>query len=825
MKYLHTVSTVSILALLFGTASFAQETNPLKVEIPAQQVGDALNLFAEQSGLQVVLYTSDASGLKTESVAGTFDNAEVALDALLASTGLEYSFLNDRTVAVNSAVDDEGSMTSGKHLPASNEVTMAQVQTSAEAERPIPENQQNQTSQEPNKEAYTPPRFEEVIVTASRRDRRLQDSTISATVVSGQQLDLEAPESFVDFANFLPSLSVVGSGRGANRITIRGVSALNQTGGATTGLYVNETPIGTDLGSLPEAATFDLESIEVLRGPQGTLFGQASMGGTIRVVTNKPDTELFSGKYRLSTTNVDNGGTGWSGAAAINIPLVSGRSGVRLVASHEEVPGYIDNPSTGESEINTNEISSFRASALFNATDNFSIEGTLLFEDTERGALDLLQPEAADFQTVAAISEWGDQELLVGNLTLSYSLPKFDIVSSSNFYDRETNTLDDDGTGFGFTIGVDNGEESFVQELRLVSTNDGPVEWLVGGYYVDQKTFGVQTISTIVDLGPPPAPQAGDALQVFEGNVNKETLAIFTDWTFSLSDTTRLSVGGRYTDENIVRTDASITAVDFDESYTVFTPKAAIAHDFSDDIMVYGTIGRGARAGGFNSFIALFDPNPSQSRFLSFEPDTLWTYELGAKSTWADDRLILNAAVFFTDWSDAQLRVNSGFFNIPATTNAGDVEVRGIEIEATATPTESLSLGLTASFTDAEFAALDPTNTLPVVEGDQLPYTFDQNISAFVEYRRPISNSGFDFSFNANVNHVGDGFAAPGSDLAIGDFTITNISLGLSSDKTRIVVFADNVSDERGLVNRSQFSPLVSIMRPRSIGIRVLGNF
>lgn len=822
------LASVAIASLLIMAPNAGADVQTEEFDIESQDLGPALRAYGLAADRQVMFSDAVVSGKQSGTLNGYY-SADQALDLLLAGTDTPYSVSPDGVVLVGISDSPQPSAvstasTSSAAAPAPD----ASAQTTSGPDAAADETDAEELADEADASDLTESelRTETVYVSASRRNIPYQDSTLTASILSGELLDRSAPESLIDFANTLPSLSVVGSGRGDNRITIRGIAALDQTGGATVGTYVNEIPIGADLGSTPETATFDLESIEVLRGPQGTYFGQASMGGTIRIVTKKPDPSGFSSKYRVGVSSVDDGGTGFNLAGAVNIPIVEDKAAIRLVGSYDEIAGYIDNDNTGEDDANTNENTSLRASGLFEVTNNTTLEGTYIYEKAERGALDRLDENALpDYQFNAPLDEFADQELHIANATLTVAFPAFDLVSSTNYYDRSVDSLDDDGSTIGFTVQQDVSEESFVQELRLVSTHGGAWEWVVGAFYLDQSNSGTQTIRTLIPLGPVPfAPQPGDILQQFIGDSSITNTAVFADVTYAINDKLRVSVGGRYTDEEVTRNALGIP--ELNDSFNVFTPKFSVAYDVTDTFLAYGNISKGARAGGFNAFIA--DPffgagagNP----FLSFEPDTLWSYEIGAKTSWDDGRFILNGALYFTDWSDAQLRVNSGIFNIPATSNAGKVEVTGLEIEALARPTDNLDLGFSASFTEAEFAELDPANTLPVSVGDPVPYTFDQNLSAHAEYRFLFEPLDADMFVRGAANYVGDGFASPGMMLPIGDFTTADFSIGASLDQTRVSLFVNNAFEEEGILNRNPFGADVSIVRPRTFGVRLNGSF
>ena len=347
----------------------AAEESAYELDIPAQDLNNALKTLAVETDRQVLFSAAAVNGFESPAISGEYSITE-AMGLLLEQSDLTYEVTDTEVLLIKVVEADQGGDSDSKNARRTP-VLIAQNQT------PAVQNQPRQTKPAGHLISDDETPLDEVIVRASRRDESLQESTLSATVLTGDELDASGPVSLGDFLNYLPSVSLIGNGEGRSRLTIRGVSALNLTGGATVGTYINESFVGNETTLTPELATFDLESIEVLRGPQGTLFGRASLGGTLRIITKRPDTTRFSGKVRLSASNTDNGGSGFDAAAMLNFPLKYDRLALRLVGMHRTAPGYVDNPQTGTSEINESRISSGRASLLYTPNDHLTIEGSV----------------------------------------------------------------------------------------------------------------------------------------------------------------------------------------------------------------------------------------------------------------------------------------------------------------------------------------------------------------------------------------------------------------------------------------------------------------
>ena len=807
------VTLNGLAAVLFvGQAALADDA---VLNIKSQTLASALREFSERTGLQIGYASNAVEGKTSHGVYG-IDSPDIALQTLLADTGLEYRFINESTVVIQetAAVSTQRGASDSKNSSRMPAVTAQNQSTSPRYRSKISDN-------ETPKDNLPPKIFDEIIVTASRRDESLQESTFSASVLSGDALDADSPASFADFINYVPSVSLVGRGEGRSRLSIRGISALNLTGGATVGTYVNESFVGDEFSLTPELATFDLQSIEILRGPQGSLFGRASLGGTFRLITKRPNPERFEGKVRLSASDTDRGGTGYDAAGVLNMPLAD-TSALRIVGTHRTTPGYVDNPLRNTGEIDESVVNSGRASLLYRPTEQFSIEASVTLQDGELGSAAPVDPRLPEYQLRQRFDDIFDDDLSIANLLLTYRAQSFDIVSSTNWFQREIfsfNAVDFPVLGIANDQTQDSESEALSQEIRIVSTSDGRLSWTAGLYWSETESDLVFTIKDAKSSSPATVSGDGDEDSI-------KSYAVFGEITAALSRRWRMTLGGRYNEEKVDRFSVRVENSNFSPKFTLaFTPR--------EDALLYLTAAHGFRTGGVNGFITPASPSELQP-FRTFEPDTLWNYELGVKTTWNDGRLLFNAAAFVIDWSDAQIPIpipGQAPFLTPIST-AGDVTSRGIEVEFRAIPIDRLNLSLTASWLDAEFD--QDSKPLRVSAGDPFPFSFDSNLSAAFSYSLPIAD-GWDASIGANVNYVGKGFAGVGTGDPIGDYTLVNVNAGLNRGPWGIQLFGNNVFNSDGLQNvessrLARFagrpdSPYRFINRPRTFGLRLLAHF
>jgi iron complex outermembrane receptor protein len=690
--------------------------------------------------------------------------------------------------------------------------------------------------------------LEEVLVTAQKREQNMQDIASSIALVTEKALSDMGASGYEGFAQALPSMQFSEDRPGLTQISLRGISPIAGLSSPVS-IYIDEMLVTGQTGGQQDIRTFDVARVEVLRGPQGTLYGEGSLGGTIRVVTNKPDTGGYDGAVDATYSNISDGGNGADIKAMLNIPLVTDQLALRVLATYQDHDGWIDQVNTGKKDVNDVQIGSARAALRWIPNERLTMDLVAQYNNVETGA-----PYQAnsDNQNYSIIDEPREDKTKSFNFTLSYDFNFANIVSATNFYDRDTDPSTTDFSSLAPDFGLQeihfgrpSTEESFTQEVRLVSTSGGRVHWTTGVFYKDYQSTVRNTTSTVPEL---PAP----LFDLLVGQDFQQT-AVFGELTYDFSEKLNGLIGVRYSKED--RTSPAFVSgllfppgigdIDFssEDSWSVVSPKISLMYDATENVNVYGLISNGFRAGGVNPF-APFLNELGQTAVESFDPEKLWNYEFGIKSTLLDGRLMLNATLFYMDWTNLQVSVPSlvfPFFSFVA--NAGSAHSSGIELNMTTQVSENWSLGLNGAYINAELdedaSYFDPVfGEIPFgSKGDQLPLVPEWKMNAWAMYRAPISNN-LDFMARAEYAYRDMVWttleslpAPPGvvQGLPVPSTKMVNIRLGVENDHWGVYLFGNNLTNDRLTqvnTNTTNFmSPdsevLYVVGQPRTWGINV----
>jgi iron complex outermembrane receptor protein len=728
--------------------------------------------------------------------------------------------------------------------------------------------------------------LEEVIVTASYREVSVQDLSIAVSALTSELLESMGASEVQDYYRTVPNFSIVDRGPGLRVFTLRGISTgLVTQSSATVGVYLNDVPI-TAAGFQPDIKVFDLERIEVLRGPQGTLYGEGSMGGTLRMITPDPDPSGFYGKAEGILSDTSEGGTNWSAAAVVNAPLVEDTLALRASAYHYDRSGFIDRiaepegvvfdfgslvgappgafpvldtgPIAGRKDINDEETSGGRMALLWNASDALSFELMYLEQNSEFGGRPIESNEVGDYNTDFYREEKLEDELDLTALTIKWDLDWANFNSTTSFWDRSvardadnadlTNALFPGAKLSGVGTFTEDYQDEWTQEFRLTSNRDGKLSWLLGAFYEDKdngfEQYMVDELGFFIDfvnmLG---IPATNERQLLDQSGVFAETqLAFYGELDYQFSDRWSGTVGLRYFDYDqtttIVNNDINIVGLGlqdgtYDGSDSGTTSKFSLRYAATDNLMIYGTIAEGYRIGGVNTAPLV----PEES--VVYGPDSLWSYEMGAKLTSADGRMTFNTAVYYVDWTDIQLALPLGFSF--ATVNAGEAESMGAEFEFAWQITERLDLMASLGLNEGELSrdvpeANNPSNPNPGFKGDTLPGVADSTASLSLQYAVPIADWGLDWFTRGDLQYTGDSqttfnelSTANGqpSHFELDSYTLLNLRMGLRNERWDVSLFADNVTDERAEILRDNaaYALRTTINRPRTIGVRLSVDF
>jgi len=864
---------------------------PITLKIESQPIDSALLEFSRQTGVQVVLDSRDSKGLVAPQVSGTF-TPEAVLRRLLANSGLHYEFLNSRTVAVFSnkptaratadgtfrlAQEDSAGPTHADDSEQGGDSSLwarfrlAQADTTASAGA-APVAGAHAASGEAGG-------LEEVVVTAQKKAERLQDVPVPVTVLNGDDLARDNITRMQDYFASVPGLSLLGGGpygNGGPSVTIRGLSSSGFPGAQTptVGYVIDDSIFGSsqrlaDAGQatgLPDIDPSLIERIEVLKGPQGTLYGADSIGGVIKVVTKDPATDGFSAHVQVIGEDIPDGALGYAVRASANIPI-SDKLAVRVSAFDRRDPGYIDNVQTGQTNVNSADVYGAHISALFRPTENLSFKLTALLQNDSSNANSTINVDSAMQPTLGDLKQTGLPgagenlyQVRAFNGTLKAQVAGVNVVSATG-YDVQTDEHNDELTAaFGpfanqyFGVGGSENpshwtDKKFSQEVRLSSSIGHWVDWLVGGFYTHEDNTGFTYIDannavtgahvgsfyieTAGHLGDPPTTLAEEAG--------------LGDLTFHVTNQFDIQVGGResYYQQAFNHAYFGISTDVFAGApapgVPVFQPtRRSTGHDFTwlvtpeykftPDLMVYARVATGYQLGGANQSFANYQ-TPA-----TYAPATTKNYEIGVKGSLDERRFVYDASAYYIDWDAIQVTVNTG---PPAfdgyQTNGGRAKSAGLELSLQAHPIQSLRVSAVGSYNHAVLTSSFPANAGSYgPNGAPLPTSmrFSGSLSADLDVAHFGGSTGF---VGATAGYIGKRYGdfpptAQVPRLIFPAYTTVNMRAGIQAERFTVNLYLNNVGNERGIIAGNSYYAaaggyFAQIIPPRTIGLSVSQEF
>ena len=675
--------------------------------------------------------------------------------------------------------------------------------------------------------AFAQAEIEEITVTATKRESTIQDVPFSINAQSAKDIQRSGATDLESLSRNVAGLTVQNLGPGQSQVAIRGVSAgqviRDQPGvKEQVGIYMDESVISLSLFT-PDFDLYDLNRVETLRGPQGTLFGSGSVGGTIRYITNQPDFDQFEGSIELDLNAINDGSGGGSVKAMVNTPLADGRAALRLVGYMTQYGGFIDALGEGgslEKDVNSGNRSGIRAALTVMPNDTWTITPRFIYQEVNSGGFNrqevfnlFANPHTTTRpaiqlderqQYLLLDEEFSDETMLV-DLTATASYDGFDLDLIASTMDRQI-LVSRDATALSGSVGVDAipFPEEFVSlpsnlrdttdlrqttfEARLSSNGDGSIQWVGGVFVSDTDRTYAQRLPTpgydavldvVLGAGTAAATANGfpaDSPYNADLPYTIEQLAVFGEVTFDLSDTMHLTVGGRWYDFDEERTisqggvfSAGFSGIVDSTTSDGFTPRVLASWEMSDTVTLNAQASQGFRLGGVNDPLnaTLCQGNDIDifGAFQSYDDEKMWNYEAGAKSKWGNG-VTLNVAAFYADIEDLQVTLDAGSCSSRISFNVADAHTAGVEFELSAQPTDSLVLSLAGSVLESEFdtTVLDSLGDVlgGVQEGNRLASVPDFQIAASGFYYFPVSwFGGMDGFFGATVSHVGDRITQP----------------------------------------------------------------
>ncbi len=734
------------------------------------------------------------------------------------------------------------------------------------------------------------PGIEEITVTAEKRTENLREVPQSISVVTGTQLQQQHIDDYADLARTVPDLSFTDAGGpGLSNLEIRGISST--VGTSTVSIYLDDAPVTIRNNAFYSGQTeplfFDIAQTEVLRGPQGTLYGASALGGTIRLVSNPVNLTDYEGNAYSELSGTEHGGINYVERAIVNVPLVPGVLGLRLGGETTEDSGFVDHATNGvidRTGINGDHANVLKANLLYQPVSKLTIEPSVFLQRTnidDTGLVDLATP---NYTTSKEVPEGGHDSLAVAGIKASYDLDWADLTSVTNFTWREF-PRDTDGTFFnsefvgGFVdslglVGL-NGQldgnvlsalpgpvhnslntRQTTQEIRLVSKPYDPnamlpISWIAGLYYANSlslgtsaqyipgfnakflQTYGI-TAESFFDTSIP-----NDLFFQFFNRLSDVEYAAFGEMSYHFSPALTFTAGLRYLYGRDSETDAQsgfFASVPMDNGNTkayAATPKFSLTYDVDPDLTTYATAGKGFRLGGLNSPVPAVECAQDLAAFgltnapPSYQPDKLWNYEVGAKGRFLDNSLSVNVSAYDIEWDKIQLDVPLKTCGFDFTDNVGHARSLGLETEILQRLGSGFTVGVSGQYDHDTFTQNVPG--LGVNVGDPVPGSPKWSIGLTGNYEFDVTSNIGGF-VRTNWQFIGNSHGAiirDNPDYDRPSYNLLGGSAGVNFGGWEVSLFVKNLLDANKIIQRpaDNFVQEGYTPVPRIIGVAVSAKF
>jgi len=850
-------------AVLAGSGSLPAFALALhRFDIPEESAPAAIRAFGAQAHVQIVAAGKSVKGKRLHAVYGDL-STEDALNTLLFGSGLTHRYVGDGSVALLPESQSERAATGGNELaqsgaggpPSQESFLLAQETQGTSTETTSVE----KSEQAPQTE---PVSLQEVVITAQKREERLSDVPIPVSVINTQALADNGQVLLQDYYSSVPGLNIVPNFVGVTNVNIRGITT-GDFETPTVSFMVDDVPFGGSTNQVgnfvPEVDPGDLDRIEVLRGPQGTLYGADSMGGLIKYVTKDPSTEGYSGRIETGTSSIYNGAQpGFNIRAAANIPL-SDTLAIRVSGFRRQDPGYIGNVLTGQTGINEAEADGARLAAMWRPSTNFSLKVSALYQELTQNGVSQIDtyPGLGDLQQERLPNTGGfDRTIQAYSAILNYKFGNADLTSVTSFNtinfketldETPTYGLDEPtygsstiqqivGVAGAYAAGVDHGTK-FSQELRLNVPIGPRFNWLLGGFFTRENSYEIDAWS---GEDPFSGHLNGNLLNVDQKRSYTES-AVFSDLTYNITDRIDVQVGGR---ESFIRSviptfaftgalfgSNPFVTVRSDTKSNAFTYLVTPRFRVTPDVMIYARFASGYRLGGTNPALAVAGGAPA-----NYGADITHNYEVGIKGDFLDHRLSVDASLFYIDWPGLQTQLvttNAVLGETSYTANVGAAKSEGVELSVAMRPLSGVTINVWADYTDAVLTQGFPANsTASGAAGDRLPYSAKWSGNASVEQQFPLWNAATGFIGSA-VSYQGErenDFVSTGQQrYSIPGYTKVDIRAGVKFDSWTVNAYANNVNNSRGILENhvgANLYPFAEVViTPRTVGLSVTKTF
>jgi outer membrane receptor protein involved in Fe transport len=691
--------------------------------------------------------------------------------------------------------------------------------------------------------------IETIVVTASKRAENVQKVPFSVTALSQKDLTARGATSVEQAIGYVPGVNFSSNGTNAGAYSIRGVNTSSYVANTQSpvALYIDDINILDPV--YPKVTTnlnlFDVSRVEVLEGPQGTLFGSGSLGGAVRVITNKPDASAFSAEAQATVSSVAGGDVGYGFNGMANIPLVDDTLALRVVGTYRHYAGWVDNISTGQKNVNHALSAGGRVELGWQPTADLNIVATALFENDRPHDSPYSFYANGQYKWDGVVQNTNDNRTNIYSLNGTYDLHWASLTSITTYADRKEAVLADFTRDALFLLGTaypssvtDNGPSRTIsQEVRLASPDDARVKWLIGGIYIDNRRTVDETVtvagSHLIFGG------TSDAASITDSKVGVREEAVFGEVSYEIVPQFTATAGARvfYNTLNVHQVIAGSaeksSTVTHNADENAVTPKFNISWRAGPGSIAYVQAAEGYRIGLVNT--AAPDLYSSQPIPVASNPDRLWNYELGTKNILLDDRLIANLALYHIDWSDIQLDQLTVPSGINFIANAGNAHINGAELALEYRPVIEWTFGGSVSLLQSRLDQVNPT--VVAHKGDKLPGSAPVNLVGYIEHTQPIGDDAAVFA-RVDAKYSGKEYAAlkytgnnaalrDSTSLTYGEYASVNLRAGLDWANYTLTGFVENLADSGGKVSAfyALKTPVAIRQKPRTFGLTLDAKF
>ena len=798
-----------IAATLFSTAATSEEQKRYRLDIPSQNVETALAQLAAQTELMLLFPYDPVVPMSSTAVKGLY-TVPGALKVMLQGTALKGSLTQGGVITISAFNNTEGiiSMNSKRKLLASTVAffmgagaggVMAQETTDGEGMDWL---------------------LEEVVVTAQKREQNLNDVPISIKVLGGDKLDSGRFESINEAINQVAGVSLdSGFQGGGTAISIRGVSPNGPLfkGSATVGYYLDEISYGLIRSAVaPNPSAYDMGRVEVLRGPQGTLYGASALNGVVRLVTMDANLDEVEFKTRGLFSSTKGGGDNARGDMALSVPLIPGKLAARLVLGYSDLGGWIDKPNRNEGDANETQLSSQRLKINAAPTEGLAVELTV---SRSRNDADAPSTALDDGTSTAVFEEPVSTDLDSSGLIVEYDFTHFSLLSATSYLDYSNVGLLDVVEALELQTNIIG--KVLSQEIRLNSSLEGSWQWSMGVSYREAEEKLFQDLPGV--LARP--------LNFID---ESKSSAIFGEVTKSFNDGEyELTMGLRYFEDEVSYNDITLFDLNTElfssnSTFDATTPRVVLTWYPNEDLTAYASYSQGFRS-GFEQNVLVKQTVPD---FAALGEDLLTNYEIGAKGNLWNGRLNFDVALYYISWDDTQqsvgVPIGDAGVTVVAPINSGAMSGAGIDIGINAQLTEHLQMGLTFGQNDLTFEDEVFSSGVAVFSKGERGNTSPETTAGITaDYLFPLGVNGYEGRFSGSVNYQSERVVkdVPGGVLVArkGDsLTQARLSFAVDSpDKWTLTAYVDNATNEDGKVLEGELPNWTSRVRPRTVGLQV----